>query len=170
MTVINGVYQHNFLASNNPKENLLCFICKKQKQNHLDYISNQLLNNNYELINNKQNNNQDIINNQHEKDSININNNNDVDENRECEICYDILNSEDIKINKLPYGHLFCSLCWFNYLKIPIIDTIVDDIKRMNHDCNKIISEEFIINHILKGQDLVEKYKKFKKRTEILKD
>ena len=38
MTEIDGIYQHDFIASSNPKENLLCFISKKPKQNHLDYI------------------------------------------------------------------------------------------------------------------------------------
>ena len=37
MTERNGIYQHNYLASNNPKEKNLCFICKKPKLNHLDY-------------------------------------------------------------------------------------------------------------------------------------
>ena len=44
MTEIDGIYQHDFIASSNPKENLLCFIiCKKPKQNHLDYIPENLL-------------------------------------------------------------------------------------------------------------------------------
>ena len=37
MTERNGIYQHNYLASNIPKEKNLCFICKKPKLNHLDY-------------------------------------------------------------------------------------------------------------------------------------
>ena len=43
MTEIDGIYQHDFIASSSPKENLLCFICKKPKQNHLDYIPENLL-------------------------------------------------------------------------------------------------------------------------------
>ena len=43
MTEIDGIYQHDFIASSNPKEILLCFICKKPKQNHLDYIPENLL-------------------------------------------------------------------------------------------------------------------------------
>ena len=41
MTEIDGIYQHDFIASSNPKENLLCFICKKPKQNHLSWCSNK---------------------------------------------------------------------------------------------------------------------------------
>ena len=38
MTEIDGVYQHDFIAGSNPKEQNLCFICKKPKRNHLDFI------------------------------------------------------------------------------------------------------------------------------------
>ena len=44
MSEINGIYQHNFLPSTNPNEKFLCFICKKRKQFHLDYIPEELLN------------------------------------------------------------------------------------------------------------------------------
>ncbi len=40
----------------------------------------------------------------------------------------------------------------------------------MEHGCNEIISEEFILKHISENDTLVEKYKKFKKRAEIIKD
>ena len=46
MSEIDGIYQHNFVPSSNPKEKLLCFICKKTKHFHLDYIPNDLLNEN----------------------------------------------------------------------------------------------------------------------------
>ena len=44
MTEINGKYQHNFLDSTNPKEKNLCFICKRPRQNHMDCIPNDVLN------------------------------------------------------------------------------------------------------------------------------
>ena len=37
MSEIDGIYQHDFVSSSNPTEKLLCFICKKPKQFHLDY-------------------------------------------------------------------------------------------------------------------------------------
>ena len=40
----------------------------------------------------------------------------------------------------------------------------------MNHECVDEISEDFIIKHISENQNLIEKYKKFKKRAEIIKD
>ena len=42
MSEINDIYQHNFLPSTNPNEKFLCFICKKRKQFHLDYIPDDL--------------------------------------------------------------------------------------------------------------------------------
>ena len=40
----------------------------------------------------------------------------------------------------------------------------------MEHRCNAIISEEFILKHISNDVNLLEKYNKFKKRAEIIKD
>ena len=57
MTDVGGIYQHDFLASTNPKEKTLCFICKKPQQNHLDYKEDESFNENLNinnLINNEQ--------------------------------------------------------------------------------------------------------------------
>ena len=40
----------------------------------------------------------------------------------------------------------------------------------MNHECNEIIPEEFILKHLSGNNNLIDKYKKFKKRIEILLD
>ena len=40
----------------------------------------------------------------------------------------------------------------------------------MDHECNEIISEEFILKHLTGNNDLIEKYNKFKKRAEIIND
>ena len=47
-----GIYQHNFIESTNPKEKNLCFICKKPRQNHMDYIPTDILNEGMKNINN----------------------------------------------------------------------------------------------------------------------
>ena len=70
----------------------------------------------------------------------------------------------------MPCGHLFCTHCWFNYLKTSILEAKVDNIECMNHECNEEVSEDFIMKHIFENQNLIEKYKKFKKRAEIIKD
>ena len=162
MTEIDGIYQHDFIESTNPKEKNLCFICKKPKKNHLDYIPDDLLNEgNNNLINNEE----ALINN--EDNIIQENENINVDE---CEVCYDEINNEDKEFNSLPCRHLFCTHCWQNYLKTLILEAKVENIKCMNHECNEYISDEFILKHISKDENLIEKYKKFKKRAEIIKD
>ena len=162
MSEIDGIYQHNFVPSSNPKEKLLCFICKKTKNFHLDYIPNDLLNennnNNIEL-NYYPENEDDIVDDKEE-------NNNEG----ECEVCYEELNKEEKDKNSLPCGHLFCTPCWFNYLKTSISEAKVDNILCMNHECDDEITEDFIMKHISENNNLIEKYKKFKKRSEIIKD
>jgi hypothetical protein len=161
MTDVGGIYQHDFLASTNPKEKTLCFICKKPKQNHLDYIPDDLLNEdqNIDLINNED----DIIDN----DELIIENKDNHDE---CDVCYDEINEEDKKLNTIPCGHLFCTHCWFNYLKTLIVEAKVDKIKCMDHECKEVISEDFILKHISENENLINKYHKFKKRAEIISD
>ena len=161
MTEVDGIYQHDFVESTNQKEQLLCFICKKPKQNHLDYIPDDLLNEDQNI---------DII--EQEEDIIeNVNPQiKDKDNNDECDICYEEINDEDKILNTIPCGHLFCTQCWFNYLKTSIIEAKVDNIRCMDHECDEIISDEFILNHISRNKVLVEKYKKFTKRAEIIKD
>ena len=94
MTEVNGIYQHDFLESTNPKEKSLCFICKKPKQNHIDFIPDNLLNGN---------DNREFI--EHEEDSADNNslilkfyeNNDNPDE---CDVCYDEINEEDKNMMK----------------------------------------------------------------------
>ena len=165
MTEVDGIYQHDFIESTNPKEKLLCFICKKPKQNHLDYIPDDLLNDNDNIAFIEHD--EDIIDN----DSLILkNNDNNNDKSDECDVCYDEINEEDKKLNTIPCGHLFCTHCWFNYLKTSIIEAKVDNIRCMDHECNEIITDEFILKHISENKELVEKYNKFKKRVEIIND
>ena len=168
MTEINGLYQHNFMVGANPNEQTLCFICKKPRQNHMDYIPGDLLigsqinitpTGNTKFIG------EDLI---EEKE----NKNDDINEliKGECEVCFEELNNEEKNLNTIPCGHLFCTHCWFNYLFTSITEAKVEKIKCMEHGCKEIVSEEFILKHISENDNLVEKYKKFKKRAEILND
>ena len=173
MTEIDGIYQHDFIASTNPNEKTLCFICKKPKKNHLDFIPEDLLLdvqfndfpiNIPQIIDEPKNDNKS----EEDKKTDKI----DDDKNlyNECQVCYEELNNEEKNLNSIPCGHLFCTHCWFNYLKTLISDAKVEKIKCMEHECNEIISEEFIFKHISENEILVDKYKKFKKRAEILGD
>ena len=164
MTEFDGVYHHNFISSNNPKEKNLCFICKKTVQFHLNYIPQNLLDDEPNI--NFNNNNQDLLN----IDNDLIEENNQNDNNAECEVCYEDIDEENKDKNKIPCGHLFCSNCWHNYLKTLILEAKVDNIKCMDHECQDHISDEFIMKHISNNDNLVEKYIKFKKRSEIIKD
>ena len=169
MTETNGIYQHNFFESHNPKKDLgLCFICKKPKRNHLDYIPEDLL---FDIIVEEvQNNNdsfrfsiddigKDSIKNENKKLILN-----------ECNVCFDEVQDEEKKFNALPCGHICCTQCWLNYLKTLITEAKVEKIKCVDHQCKEIISEDFILKHINEDQKLVEKYQKFKKRAEIIND
>ena len=162
MTEFDGVYHHNFISSNNPKEKNLCFICKKTVQFHLNYIPQNLLDDEPNI--NFNNNNQDLLN----IDNDLIEENNQNDNNAECEVCYEDIDEENKDKNKIPCGHLFCSNCWYNYLKTLILEAKVDNIKCMDHECQDHISDEFIMKS--NNDNLVEKYIKFKKRSEIIKD
>ena len=156
MTEVDGIYQHDFLEST--KDKSLCFICKKPKQNHLDYTPDEIQNDHDDENNNLiDNNHQDIII-REDNDLIDDNKNDNVD----CEVCYDELNNEEKKENSIPCGHLFCTHCWFNYLKTSIIEAKVENIKCMDHECNE--------KHLTGNNDLIDKYNKFKKRAEIIND
>ena len=172
MTEIDGIYQHDFIPSSNPNEKTLCFICKQPQKNHLDYIPSDLLID--AQINNIPYNAPQLIEDidddiflADKKDDKKDDNVANIDE---CEVCYDEISQEDQKLNKMPCGHLFCTHCWFNYLKTSILEAKVDKLKCMEHGCNEIVSEDFIMRHISENNELIEKYNKFKKRAEIIKD
>ena len=188
MTEVDGIYQHDFLSSSNPKEKTLCFICKKPQQNHLDYKEDESLNENLNinnLINNEQESNErqndymirisydDFI--KEEEKYPDLYENDLLMEEEKyhqelCGVCYEKIDYIEKMRNKIPCRHLFCSNCWFNYLKTFIIEAKIDEIKCMDHLCNEIISEKFILKHISFDNDLFNKYQKFKTKTEILKD
>ena len=175
MTEIDGIYQHNFFENHHKtKDKGLCFICKKPKRYHIDYIPDDL------LENNNQNNFEeddlfidDNFNSENKNDKIVLNVKNNDEENeisQICNVCYEDINEEDKKFNALPCGHICCTQCWINYLKSLISEAKVEEIKCVEHKCKEIISEEFILKHIKNDKKLVEKYEKFKIRANILKD
>ena len=132
---------------------------------HLNYIPNDLL-----IDIQLDNNNNHII--EEKKDNI-IQETDKGDNNiliKECDVCYEKISKEEQDSNEIPCGHLFCNHCWFNYLKSLINEANVENIKCMVHGCDEIISEKFILQHITGNNDLIKKYKKFKKRAEILND
>ena len=158
MTEIDGKYQHNFFESSKDKN--LCFICKRSKRYHMDYIQNE--------------NDQNKI----EEDDLLIDDNKDraslsikIDGiNNTCNVCYEDIESEDIKFNYLPCGHICCTQCWYSYLKSLISEAKVEKIKCVEYKCQEEIPEDFILKHINNDSKLLEKYNKFKFRASIFKD
>ena len=153
MTEINGIIQHNFFENKAEIINKgFCYICKKPRKNHLGYIPGT-----YE-----------------EKYDNNIINYNKINikksEEEICKVCYEQLSKKEKKSNLLPCGHFCCNQCWINYLQTLISEAKVEDIKCVEHKCNQILSDDFIMKHIKKDKKLVKKYEKFKNRANIIKD
>ena len=158
MTEINDIYQHNFFESNNLENKNLCYICQKQKQNHLDYIKD-------DILNEEQNNiiiNDDIQEIKNEDNLLILED--------KCNICNEAIKKEDREENKIQCGHLFCSNCYFEYLKVLINEGKVEKINCMDFGCDQILSDEFIIFHISMDNNLTNKFIRYKKRIEILND
>ena len=181
MSLENGIYQHKFFENHNSNNNDkdLCFICKEKKEFHFDFspLRTIMPNNNNNIFDN--------VEYKIEKDysfldnndiSFNINSNegiyhkNKYIQKSECSICMEEITPTEKKENILPCEHFCCSDCWLNYLKNLILEAKVDQIKCINFGCKEIIPEEFILNHIKEDQTLIDKYKKFKFRIDIIKD
>ena len=168
MTEVDGIYQHDFFENHHQKKDKnLCFICKKPRRCHLDYIPEEFL----EDINFNNNNNNDF-------NIININMNDDINSNiiikkKEtyiCNVCFEDIDEDEKIYNNLNCGHLYCTQCWINYLKTLITEAKVEKIKCMEHKCKEILPEEFILKHIENDKIILDKYYKFKKRAEIIND
>ena len=168
MTEIDGLYQHNFFEnSHKSKDKGLCFICKKSKRFHLDYMPEEFIQENNNL------NEQDIFIENQNNNNLNNFVNNEIKIEKEaktCKVCFDDVEGDEIQFNLLPCGHICCTNCWFNYLKSLITEAKVEQIKCAEYKCKDIISEEFILKHIEKDKKLVEKYDKFKMRANIIND
>ncbi len=157
MTEVNGIYYHNFFK--NYKHNKkTCYICGKLPQNHSDYLPLEYREDNQDEIN------VDINENDNFNSEIPLKN----DDGFICPICsdsFDINSPEIIKNDKC--GDMYCSHCWFSYLQSKIEEGY-GNIKCMNYTCKENLSEEFIKNIIKDNKQLVEKFKKFCIKMEVL--
>ena len=168
MTEIDGIYQHDFFESNNnSKDKNVCFICKRPRRYHINYVENSLLEDNDDK--NLLEEDDLLIDNKKERNSISLKIDG-VEINNTCNVCYEDIEKEDIKFNYLPCGHICCTQCWTNYLKTLITEAKVETIKCVEYKCKEEISEDFILRHIENDKKLVEKYNRFKKRASIFKD
>ena len=181
MTLDNGIYQHKFFENfnSNIKDKDLCFICKKTKEFHFDFIplKNIFSNNNNVFNNNEIRSYREVSCFDNNEIPFSIDSNEEILYDKEqyikkseCNICMEEIPPMEKKANILPCGHICCLYCWLNYFKNLILEAKVDQIKCINFACKAIISEEFVLNHIKEDQTLIDKYKKFKFRIEIIKD
>ena len=181
MTEENGFYLHNFYQNTKHKNLNTCYICGEPRNKHMDYLPENFIeeeNNNNNIINSINNNNNIIIN----DIDIDINNNNNNIINTPgpkielkkkvlvaCIICGDEVDKSEMK--KYPKcGHEYCFHCWDHYLRGKINESNVRGIKCMDYNCKEIIDEKFIYSFIENDKVLLEKYKKFKLKLEILND
>ena len=153
MTDINGIMQHRFFENKaGTFKKGLCYICRKARRYHLGYKKGE-----YD---------DDVINNYDNDNLIDVKTPEDVT----CKVCFDILSKKEMKSNALPCGHLCCTSCWINYLQTLITEAKVEEIKCIEHSCNKLLTEDFIMKFVKNDKKLVEKYNKFKNRAMIIKD
>ena len=87
-----------------------------------------------------------------------------------CLICDKELTNEEMINNFVECFHGFCDSCYYDYLKEKIDNNHIDNIKCLQYDCNKILSNDFIENHLSNDISLLEKYFKFKKRKQLSLD
>ena len=152
MTEINGIIQHNFLENKAGIINKnLCYICKKPRKKHLGYVPGLFPDENDNIKSD------DIMKIKSSEDST-------------CKVCFESIGKKEKKYNSIPCGHLCCTACWVNYLETLISEAKVEEIKCVEHKCNQILEEKFIIKHIKQNKKLLVKYEKFKNRAQILKD
>ena len=147
----NGIIQHFFIKDS--LNDLNCFICGKLKKEHLNYIDE---NEDKNIENEK------IISLESENISIN-------EMKEECNICEElyIKNQETI----LPKcHHSFCKKCWFKFLSIKINENKLTFIKCLDYECQQKLPNEFIINIVKENQNLLQKYKDFKYKLDIIND
>ena len=79
-----------------------------------------------------------------------------------CILCFTDILSPELESNKLPCSHLFCSDCYFEYLKEKINSNLnITSIGCMQYKCPTILTKEFILNQIKKDEALSKKYEKF---------
>lgn len=156
MSEQNNIIQHEFYKGSF-SDTKQCFICGFPKQNHIRGSEEEEED---DPIINRNNNEQPC-----QKSSIIIK----VNEGKPCGVCDSDLTEEDMKYDTLECHHTSCLNCWFEYIKGLIIDAKVSEIKCFTYGCPTILNENFILSIISTDKKLVQKYRNFKQKAEILK-
>ena len=161
MTEVDGIYQHDFYESRAHWH--LCFICKRERENHRDYTQGAMgvsKTKNYvnRIIDS-------IMNNDEDSKSGNDNIEDHMITLEECRICYEkINNSEGVT---LKCTHFCCWNCMFYYIKTEIESPTVFKLKCFERGCNTELDEDFVEFQIKNDKDLIKKFDAFKVRAKI---
>ena len=175
-----GIYHHDFMERHG--KNDVCFICGESAKNHINYIPERksLLENIRDSLSKSKNKiNANLIdysigkidNDSNNEEKKNGNNNNGKKENEIlCDLCLEEMTEDEKEKNTLICKHLFCSDCYLNYFQDKINNNKVGKITCMQHKCIYEFDEDFIISHLKGDQNLINKYKKFKLRSNLYDD
>lgn len=179
LTIENDVYQHDFMERHGKID--VCFICGLSAQYHINYIPPE--NGRKSLLNSFKNSlglPQYNLSSSHSESDLSIGlekNKNDNKSNSSkkknrifCDLCIEEMTEEEKKRNDILCGHLFCSDCYLNYFKDKINNNKVGKIMCMQHKCAYELEKDFIISHLNENQTLINKYEKFKLRSDLYND
>lgn len=162
MSEVNGIYQHDFYLSRSSNVNK-CLICGNPKEKHISHRNRSLINAgiSYAFSGDKEN--AGLSSKNVKRDSVEINSGI-----HHCSICEDDIPDNEIINIKLKCGHICCSSCWYEYLKVEIESAKVSSIHCFTAKCPVVLTEDFILNRISNDEQLKEKYELFKKKADIL--
>ena len=87
-----------------------------------------------------------------------------------CLICEEPLNDEEIKDNILDCFHMFCDVCYYEYIKEKVNKNQIHRITCPQKDCNIRLSDNFILKKLFNDIELFDKYKKLQMRMQLILD
>ena len=172
----NGLFTHSYIVN----ERFVCAICGKGRgahQNEAYFLETTNNNNSFEdednnLFTNNLLNRDNISNrsNRYESSYLfgKLNLEDSFEINKTCGICEEIIEFEEANKIKIKCNHLFCTDCWFNYLKEKINNSNVAKISCMQSGCGIILDSNFIKKILGNNLDLINKYDKFLEKQQIL--
>ena len=176
-----GQFTHSYLVN----ENNVCTICGKGRNAHES--DTLFVEDNDDLSGSDEDEKKDFINevlrsrtansnrfkayedsyrNSLDKDKDKNKDDNKINQDIECNICFEIIKSPN-KV-KLKCEHYFCEDCWLDYLKEKISNANVSKIACMQSGCTTILDSKFIKNILEGNKDLIDKYAKFYNRKKAL--
>lgn len=173
LTQDDGKYHHYFIERHGKPNQ--CFICGLGPEKHLNFIRKSIYNENRENKTNKIEKELNEINEPLMSTSSILSDESQISEEeikkpQSCDICYEDISKKEKRENYLPCKHFFCSDCYLNYLQKKITHNEVGSITCMQKGCTYELDEKFIQSHLKGDKDLFDKYLKFKKRYELIKN